>query len=213
MGPRSQATAEDASAFLPDRRNLTALRRAAAGCRGCELYRDATQTVFGAGAADAELMLVGEQPGDREDREGEPFVGPAGRVLRGALEEAGLDAGAAYVTNAVKHFKWRPRGKRRLHQTPRVGEVVACRPWLEAEIEATSPRAVIALGATAARSLFGPAVRVTKDRGRLLEGGPAEIATLTVHPSAVLRVRDRDEKEHAMAALVEDLAVVAAALR
>lgn len=212
MSPRVAPSREDASAFLPERRSLTALRRAAADCRGCELYRDATQTVFGAGPRDAELMLVGEQPGDREDREGEPFVGPAGRVLREALEEAGLDVDAAYVTNAVKHFKWRPRGKRRLHQTPRVGEVVACRPWLEAELEATSPRAVIALGATAARSLFGPAVKVTKDRGRLLEGGPAEIAAVTVHPSAVLRVRERDEREHAMAALVEDLAVVAAAL-
>lgn len=212
MSPRAAPSREDASAFLPERRSLTALRRAAADCRGCELYRDATQTVFGAGPRDAELMLVGEQPGDREDREGEPFVGPAGRVLREALEEAGLDVDAAYVTNAVKHFKWRPRGKRRLHQTPRVGEVVACRPWLEAELEATSPRAVIALGATAARSLFGPAVKVTKDRGRLLEGGPAEIAAVTVHPSAVLRVRERDEREHAMASLVEDLAVVAAAL-
>jgi uracil-DNA glycosylase family protein len=147
-------TAEDASAFLPPRsRSLTALRRAAAGCRGCDLYRDATQTVFGRGPAQAELMLVGEQPGDREDREGKPFVGPAGRVLREAMTEAGLDLDSAYVTNAVKHFKWRPQGKRRLHQTPRVGEVIACHPWLEAEIEATSPRALIALGATAARAV------------------------------------------------------------
>jgi DNA polymerase len=196
---------EDASQFLPPRRTLPALRRAARGCRGCELWRDATQTVFGEGPAKAELMLVGEQPGDREDREGEPFVGPAGGLLRRGLDEAGIDPEATYITNAVKHFKWRARGKRRLHQTPRVGEVEACRPWLEAEIDAVAPRALVALGATAARSLFGPGVKVTRDRGELLECALAPIATVTVHPSAILRVRDSGERDDAFAALVDDL--------
>ncbi|HEX6229882.1 MAG TPA: UdgX family uracil-DNA binding protein, partial [Solirubrobacterales bacterium] len=144
------------------------LREAARDCRGCELWRNATQTVFGEGPEGAELMLVGEQPGDREDREGQPFVGPAGGLLTRALEEAGIDPGHAYITNAVKHFKWRPKGKRRIHQRPRVGEMTACRPWLEAEVEAVGPRGLLALGATAARSVFGPSVRVTRDRGRLL---------------------------------------------
>ncbi|HEX8752405.1 MAG TPA: UdgX family uracil-DNA binding protein [Solirubrobacterales bacterium] len=205
--------AESATAFLPERRSLSALRRAARDCRGCELWRDATQTVFGAGPAGAELMLVGEQPGDREDIEGKPFVGPAGRILHRALEEAGIDPGAAYVTNAVKHFKWRPRGKRRLHQTPRAGEIQACRPWLEAEIEATSPRALVALGATATRALFGTGVKMTRDRGRLLEHPRAEIAAVTAHPSAILRAGGHEERELALAALVEDLSLVAAALK
>ncbi|MET0558447.1 MAG: UdgX family uracil-DNA binding protein [Solirubrobacterales bacterium] len=161
------ATADSAAEFVPESRSLPTLRRAAAGCRGCDLWRDATQTVFGAGPARAELMLVGEQPGDREGLEGEPFVGPAGGLLARALEEAGIERGDAYLTNAVKHFKWRPRGKRRLHQTPRVGEVGACKPWLVAEVEAVRPHALLALGATAARAVFGPKVQVTKDRGRL----------------------------------------------
>jgi uracil-DNA glycosylase family protein len=203
---------EDASEFVPRSRKLPALRTAAAGCRGCELWRGATQTVFGAGPAAAELMLVGEQPGDREDREGEPFVGPAGLLLRRALADAEIDPDAAYITNAVKHFKWKPRGKRRLHQTPRVGEVLACRPWLEAELEAVAPRALVALGATAARSVFGPEVKVMRDRGRLLEDAPAPIATVTVHPSAIVRVRDEEEREDAFAALVDDLEVVTHAL-
>jgi DNA polymerase len=153
-------------------------------------------------------MPVGEQPGDKEDLEGKPFVGPAGRILHQALEEAGLDPAAAYITNAVKHFKWRPRGKRRLHQTPRAGKIEACEPWLEAEIEATSPRALGALGATATRALFGTKVKVTKDRGRLLEDPRAEIAAVTVHPSAILRAGDRQERELALAAMVEDLSLV-----
>ncbi|HWC09056.1 MAG TPA: UdgX family uracil-DNA binding protein [Solirubrobacterales bacterium] len=203
-------SAPDASEFLPPRRSLTALRAAVQDCRGCDLYKDATQAVFGAGRAKAELILVGEQPGDREDREGEPFVGPAGKLLDRALDEAGIDAGSAYVTNAVKHFKWRPQGKRRLHQTPRAGEVEACKPWLQAELAAVKPRALVALGATATRSVFGTKVKVTADRGRLLDDGPAPIAMVTVHPSAVLRAGD--ERELAFAALVEDLAVVSAAL-
>jgi uracil-DNA glycosylase len=202
-----------AAEFVPRKRTLPALRRAADGCRGCELWKDATQTVFGEGPADARLMLVGEQPGDREDREGEPFVGPAGGVLERALERAEIDAAALYVTNAVKHFKWRPRGKRRLHQTPRAGEIEACKPWLEAEVEAVSPEAVLALGATAARALFGSAIRVTRDRGRLLETPLAPIAAVTIHPSAILRVREHDEREEALGALVDDLRLVASALK
>jgi uracil-DNA glycosylase len=157
-------------------------------------------------------MLVGEQPGDREDRQGRPFVGPAGGVLDRALSEAGIDPDEIYVTNAVKHFKWRPSGKRRLHQTPRAGEVEACRPWLAAELEAVEPGAVLALGATAARSLFGPAVRVTRDRGRLLESDLAPVAAVTVHPSAILRLRDHDEREAALTEMVDDLEMVASAL-
>lgn len=201
-----------AADFLPKARTLPSLRRAATGCRGCELWKDATQTVFGEGPSKAELMLVGEQPGDREDTEGEPFVGPAGALLARALTEAGIDRDLVYVTNAVKHFRWKPRGKRRLHQTPRAGEIAACKPWLEAEIEAVGPEAVVALGATAARALFGPLVKVTRDRGRLLETPLAPIGAATVHPSAVLRSRDDDEREDAFAGLIEDLARVAGAL-
>jgi uracil-DNA glycosylase family protein len=178
-----------AAEFLPPRKTLPALRRAAEGRRGCELWKDATQTVFGTGAKDAELMLVGEQPGDREDLEGEPFVGPAGSVLERALERADIDPAAVYVTNAVKHFKWKPRGKRRLHQTPHAGEVEACKPWLEAEAKAVSPQAVLALGATAARTVFGPSIRVTRDHGCLLETPLAPIGAVTIHPSAVPRER------------------------
>jgi uracil-DNA glycosylase family protein len=201
-----------AAAFVPKKRDLASLRRAAAACRGCGLWEDATQTVFGAGRRSATLMLVGEQPGDREDREGEPFVGPAGAVLDRALEEAGVDRSAAYVTNAVKHFKWRPRGTRRLHQTPRAGEIEACRPWLEAEVEAIRPQALVAMGATAAKSLFGTKVRVTRDRGQELETPYATFGAVTIHPSAILRVREREEREDAFAALVEDLRFVAGRL-
>jgi uracil-DNA glycosylase family protein len=199
-----------AEEFLPERRSLKALREAVQDCRGCDLYRDATQAVFGEGPAKARLMLVGEQPGDREDVEGEPFVGPAGALLRKALLAAGIEVDDTYLTNAVKHFKWRPQGKRRLHQTPRIGEVNACRPWLEAEVAAVGPEAVVALGASAARSLFGPKVKVMKDRGRLLESDLAPMAAVTIHPSAVLRAGD--EREEAFDSLVADLKLVANAL-
>jgi DNA polymerase len=202
---------DSAAEFVPGSRSLPTLRRAAKGCRGCPLWRDATQTVFGSGPRTAELMLVGEQPGDREDIEGRPFVGPAGDVLSRALEEAEIQAGHVYLTNAVKHFKWRARGKRRLHQTPRAGEVRACRPWLQAEIEAVKPRGLLALGATAAKSLFGPTVRVTRDRGQLIESELAPVSALTLHPAAILRVRDHDEREDAFARLVDDLRLVAEA--
>lgn len=198
-----------AAELVPSSRSLRVLREAAADCRGCPLWADATQTVFGAGPRKASLMLVGEQPGDREDVEGEPFVGPAGRVLGEALESAGVDRDEVYLTNAVKHFKWRPRGKRRLHQTPRAGEVEACRPWLEAELDAVRPTALLALGATAAKALYGSSVRVTRDRGRLLESPLAPIAALTVHPSAILRLREHAEREEALGDFIEDLRHVA----
>jgi uracil-DNA glycosylase family protein len=202
-----------AAEFLPEKLTLKALEEAARGCRGCELYKDATQTVFGEGRPSARLMLVGEQPGDQEDKEGEPFVGPAGRLLDRALGEAGIDRSKAYVTNAVKHFKWKPRGKRRLHQTPRAGEIEACKPWLQAEVQAVEPEAVLAMGATAARSLFGPKVKVTKDRGRPLESPLAPVAAVTIHPSAILRLREHDEREAEFAGFVADLEGVAGALR
>jgi DNA polymerase len=202
-----------AEEFLPEKLTLKALGQAAEGCRGCELYKDATQTVFGQGRPSARLMLVGEQPGDKEDREGAPFVGPAGQLLDRALEEAGIDRSETYVTNAVKHFKWKPKGNRRLHQTPRAGEIEACKPWLEAEVQAVKPEAVMAMGATAARSLFGPKVKVTKDRGHPLESPLAPLAAVTIHPSAILRLRDHDEREAELAGFVADLEGVASALR
>ncbi|HEV7770702.1 MAG TPA: UdgX family uracil-DNA binding protein [Solirubrobacterales bacterium] len=203
------AETTSAAEFVPPSRSLAKLRRAAEDCRGCPLWRDATQTVFGAGPRKAELMLVGEQPGDREDVEGEPFVGPAGGVLARALEAAEVDPAGVYLTNAVKHFKWQARGKRRLHQTPRAGEVEACKPWLEAELEAVKPTALLALGATAAKALYGPSVRVTRDRGRLIDSPLAPIAAVTLHPSAILRLRDHDEREDALTSLVDDLRLVA----
>jgi uracil-DNA glycosylase len=202
-----------AAEFVPPSRSLKTLEEAAQDCRGCELYKDATQAVFGAGRKSAELMLVGEQPGDKEDLAGEPFVGPAGRLLDRALEEAGIDRSEAYVTNAVKHFKWKPRGKRRLHQTPRAGEIEACKPWLTAEVEAVKPRALVAMGATATRSLFGSKFKVLKDRGRQIDSPLAPVAVVTIHPSAILRLREHDEREAELAAFVADLEGVASVLR
>ncbi len=199
-----------AEEYLPRGRSLRALRAAVQDCRGCDLYRDATQAVFGEGPANARLMLVGETPGDKEDLAGHPFVGPAGGILRKALAEVGIEVDDAYLTNAVKHFKWRPQGKRRLHQTPRVAEMNACRPWLEAEVAAVGPEAIVALGAIATRSLFGTKVKVMKDRGTLLESDLAPLATVTIHPSAVLRAGD--EREEAFEAFVGDLRVVAEAM-
>ena len=196
--------------YLPERRNLKSLREAAAGCRGCGLWEDATQTVFGEGPARrAKLMLVGEQPGDREDREGKPFVGPAGRVLDQALEDAGIDRGEAYVTNVVKHFKWRPAGKRRLHQRPNAEEIRACRPWLDSELEVVKPQALVALGATAAKALLGSSFRVSRQRGEFVESDLAPLVTATVHPSSILRIDDSDERRLAELDLVADLGKVA----
>ena len=199
-----------AADFLPERRTMKGLREAAAGCRGCDLWENATQTVFGEGPArKSKLMLVGEQPGDREDREGSPFVGPAGRVLDRALADAGIARDEAYVTNVVKHFKWRPAGKRRLHQRPNAEEIRACRPWLDAELEVVKPQALVALGATAAKALLGNSFRVTKHRGEFVESDLAPLVTATVHPSSILRIDDSDERRLAELDLIADLGKVA----
>jgi DNA polymerase len=200
-----------AADFLPEELTLPALREAAAGCRGCQLWQVGTQTVFGEGDAAAKALFVGEQPGDQEDRAGKPFVGPAGRVFDEALEAAGIDRSSVYVTNAVKHFKWQARGKRRIHQKPNWTEITACRPWLEAELEAVKPRVLVLLGATAAQSLLGRDFRVTQHRGELLDSGLAEAVTATVHPSSILRGEPAD-REANFAAFVDDLRVVAGLL-
>jgi uracil-DNA glycosylase len=202
----------DATPFLPERRSLKALREASAGCRGCHLWRGATQTVFGEGRKASRVMLVGEQPGDKEDRAGEPFVGPAGRELDRALEAAGIAREDAYVTNVVKHFKFEERGKRRIHQTPKRFEIDACAPWLEAELGVVEPEALVLLGATAAKALLGSSFRVTQHRGELLDSELAPIVSATIHPSAILRQRDDAERVAEREAFAEDLRVVAAAL-
>jgi uracil-DNA glycosylase len=207
------STPVTAADFLPSRLTLTALREAAQDCRGCPLWRTATQTVFGEGRRTARLLLVGEQPGDREDLEGRPFVGPAGRLLDEALEEAGIDRADAYLTNAVKHFKWTPRGKRRIHQKPNTAEIAACRPWLEAEIAVVKPRVLVCLGATAAQALLGRGVRVTQDRGRPLQSELAPVAFATVHPSSILRAPDATARRRERELFVGDLRVAGAALR
>ncbi len=201
---------DERDAAIRRARSITSLRRTAENCRACDLWRNATQTVFGAGSPRARLMLIGEQPGDVEDRMGEPFVGPAGRILDQALEAARIDRGVVYVTNVVKHFKWRraPSGKRRLHQRPDRAEVEACRPWLEAEVARIGPELIVCLGATAAQALLGSAFRVTRDRGRLVSTDLGPPAIATVHPSAVLRAEGTDERELAFAELVADLVVV-----
>jgi DNA polymerase len=197
-----------AAEFLPDELTLPALREAAAGCKGCDLWRLGTQTVFGEGPGSAVVMFVGEQPGDQEDRVGKPFVGPAGRLLDQALVEAGIDRSATYMTNAVKHFKWQARGKRRIHQKPTSAEVAACRPWLEAELAAVRPRVLVLLGATAAQSLLGKDFRVTQNRRKLIESNLAEAVTATIHPSAILR-GDPERRKVELAAFVDDLRFVA----
>jgi DNA polymerase len=202
---------EGAERYLPDRRTLARMREAAQSCHGCDLWRDATQAVFGEGPAGAELVLVGEQPGDQEDIQGHPFVGPAGRLLDRGLESAGIDSRIVYRTNAVKHFKWEPRGKRRIHKKPSRWEVAACRPWLVAELEQLTPRVLVLLGATAAQALFGPGFRVTRERGRELEGPGGAAALATVHPSAILRAPDEDRR-HEMELFVADLRTARALL-
>ncbi len=207
--PTSGATA---AVFLPDQLSLTSLREAAGRCTACPLHMTGTQTVFGEGRVRSRVLLLGEQPGDKEDLEGRPFVGPAGRLLDEALEEAGIDREAAYVTNAVKHFKWQPRGKRRIHQKPNAAELAACRPWLDAELEVVKPEALVCLGATAAQALLGRSFRVTRDRGTLLDSPLAPITVATVHPSAILRAPDEETRRRERALFVEDLRVVADAL-
>ena len=199
--------------LIPDQLSLPSLREAAASCQACDLHETGTQTVFGEGAVGATVMFVGEQPGDREDLAGKPFVGPAGHLLDEALARAGIDRDRVYVTNAVKHFKWKPQGKRRLHQKPNATEIAACRPWLDAEIATVRPRLIVCLGATGSQALLGASFRVSIDRGRVTErpGLPPIIAT--VHPSAILRAPD-DESRHAeMEAFVANLTIVARRLK
>jgi DNA polymerase len=202
-----------AADFLPPRRTLPSLKKAAQGCRGCDLYKDATQTVFGEGNSRAVALFVGEQPGDREDREGHPFVGPAGRLLHDAMDAAGIAADDVYITNAVKHFKFVERGKRRIHAKPKVTEIRACAPWLDSEIAAVKPRLIVALGATAAGALLGPAFRVTQRRGEVVRrpAGPPVVAT--VHPSSILRAPDDAARRVEMAAFIDDLKTVAQLMR
>jgi uracil-DNA glycosylase family protein len=194
-------------------KSLIRLRQEAKRCQDCPLWANATQTVFGAGDPHARVMLVGEQPGDEEDRKGLPFVGPAGRLLDRALEAAGVDRDDLYVTNAVKHFKWQLRGKRRLHKTPAQREIDACHQWIEGEIQALKPHVIACLGATAARALLGKDFRVSLMRGRFVESDYAPFVFATLHPSALLRLRDATEKESAFAQLVEDLSLIRTALR
>jgi uracil-DNA glycosylase len=193
-----------AEPFVPNSQDLDVLRESARGCQGCELYKPATQTVFGEGPGHATMMLVGEQPGDVEDKDGVPFVGPAGHMLDRVLEDAGIVRGEVYVTNAVKHFRFEPRGKRRIHQTPRASEIRACRPWLEAEIDALRPRLIVAMGAIAVTSLLGDQAKVMKDRGRVIETvyGPVLV---TVHPSSLLRVETQEQQDTAYRLFLQDL--------
>jgi uracil-DNA glycosylase len=198
---------ETAAPLVPERPSLKTLREAAAGCTACDLYKTGTQTVFGEGAASAEAMFVGEQPGDQEDRAGKPFVGPAGKLFDQALEDAGIERTHFYVTNVVKHFKWRARGKRRIHQKPNWSEIAACRPWLEAELAVVEPRVLVCLGATAAQALLGRQFRVTQQRGKPVESDLAEHVLATVHPSSILR--DPETRDYEYGEIVKDLKAVA----
>src|SRR5688500_7757291 len=204
-----------AAPFVPKTTSLGTLSAAAHSCRGCDLYKTATQVVFGEGPRAARVMFVGEQPGDQEDRQGAPFVGPAGALLDKALEEAGIPRHQVYVTNAVKHFKWEPRGKRRIHKKPRVSEIKACRPWLEAELKAVKPAVIVCLGATAAQSVLGPQFKLMQNRGKVLPGTlpGADRIVATIHPSSVLRAPDSEGRREAFEMLVGDLKVVAKALK
>jgi uracil-DNA glycosylase len=198
--------------LIPERPTLERLRETAAACRACELWRSGSQTVFGEGAKRARVVLVGEQPGDREDREGRPFVGPAGALLDRALEDAGIDRREAYVTNVVKHFRFEERGKRRIHKKPSAEHIAACRPWLHSELAQVDPEVLVCLGATAAQALLGRQFRVTKQRGQFVESPLAPRATATVHPSSILRAPDEESRRREREAFVEDLRVVAKAL-
>ena len=201
-----------AAEFIPERPTLPRVRRAAEGCTACHLYKGATQTVFGEGLRKAKVMLVGEQPGDREDIEGHPFVGPAGKLLDRALAEAGIERSEVYITNVVKHFKYTMRGKRRIHQRPDAEEIAACRPWLDAELELVQPHVLVCLGATAAKALLGPSFKVTRQRAEFVESDLAPLATGTVHPSSILRAPDDESRQRAYRDFVEDMRVIAGAL-
>jgi DNA polymerase len=211
MAARSQF--KGAEAFLPKRRTLKTLREASKGCKGCDLYIPATQTVFGEGPSSARVVFVGEQPGNSEDLEGRPFVGPAGGIFDRALQAAGVDRNQVYVTNAVKHFSFEPRGKARLHKRPKPGEVRACAPWLKAELELIQPDVLVLLGSTAAQSIFGPSFRITSERGKKLDSELAPFVIATIHPSAVLRAPDADAREESFQSLVNDLKIVAKELQ
>lgn len=207
--PKQTSAAE----FLPEQRTLESLRTAARFCHGCDLYQNATQTVFGEGPKDARVVLVGEQPGDMEDRKGRPFVGPAGRLLDKALAEAGIARDDVYITNAVKHFRWIQRGKRRLHQKPLIRQVVACKPWLEAEIEALRPKVVVCLGATAAQSLAGKTVRITHERGNFLDADSVPAIFITIHPSSIYRLQETKEQEKEYRRFAGEMKLVGRKLR
>jgi uracil-DNA glycosylase len=194
---------------IPERPTLASVRAASKGCQACDLYKGGTQTVFGEGARKAALMLVGEQPGDQEDLAGHPFVGPAGKLLDRALAEAGIDRTTVYVTNVVKHFKWEPRGKRRIHKKPNAGEITACRPWLDTEIALVKPRAVVCLGATAAQALLGKSFKVTAHRGEFIASSLAPIVLATVHPSSLLRAPDEETRHRETKRFIDDLRAVA----
>jgi uracil-DNA glycosylase len=209
---RAPKPGEPVANLLPDDLTLDNVRDMAAGCKACDLYERGTQTVFGEGPKRARIMLVGEQPGDAEDVAGHPFVGPAGQLLDRALEEAGIDRRFVYVTNVVKHFKWEPRGKRRIHAKPNAGEISACRPWLETEIALVKPRALICLGATAAQALLGKSFKVSKQRGEFVDSSLAPLVTATVHPSSILRAPDDEARHEEMKRFVADLKKVATAL-
>jgi DNA polymerase len=209
MAIPNRARGKTATPPLPPRPTLPALRQAAAGCRACELWRRGTQTVFGEGAARADVMLVGEQPGDQEDLQGRPFVGPAGQLLDRALEAAGIDRTGVYVTNVVKHFKWEPRGKRRIHAKPNAAEIAACRPWLDSEIAVVEPKVIVCLGATAAQALLGKSFKVTQRRGEFVATDLGAEALATVHPSSILRAPDDAARRAETERFVEDLRKVA----
>jgi len=210
MPARVQQTA---APLVPPKPTLAKLREAAAGCKACDLWKTGTQTVFGEGASHARVMFVGEQPGDKEDLLGHPFVGPAGKVLDKALEATGISRRDVYVTNAVKHFKWEPRGKRRIHKKPNTIEIVACRPWLDAEIAVVHPEVIVCLGATAAQALLGRNFKVSVDRGKFVQSPLAPYVLATVHPSSILRAQDDESRHREMQSFIDDLAVVAQALR
>jgi DNA polymerase len=205
MSKQPATVKRSAADFLPETRSLKSLREAAASCEGCDLYKHATQTVFGEGPRDARIVLVGEVPGDQEDRQGKPFVGPAGRVLDEALAAIGLDRSKVYVTNAVKHFKFEERGKRRMHKHPSRTEVVACRAWLESELAVIKPQLVVLLGATAAQSLLGPQFRISKSRGQLIQNPGAPVLVATYHPSAILRAPEKEDRDRMRGEFIADL--------
>jgi DNA polymerase len=212
MDYRLKLTSPSAADFFPTRISHSSLREASHGCHGCSLYQHATQTVFGEGRKNARLLLVGEQPGNDEDLAGKPFVGPAGRVLNKALEAAGIQRNDTYVTNVVKHFKWEPKGKKRLHKKPSAREIAACMPWLEKEIELVEPEVVVCLGATAAQALLGKDFRVSKQRGQVISSPLAAQTVATVHPSSILRQRTSEDRHREMASFISDLQIVSTLL-